>query len=132
MFTHWTLQPIALIVIIALGLGYLRWAMKNPAHFEVISNGRLFDHDAAAAVSRDNSELIGMTEQLLAEAFAQGALKPTLRAGDLEGVKIAGRALIYGFARMNIDGHFPRWGVADAERTAEGVLDLFIDGIARK
>jgi hypothetical protein len=48
--------------------------------------------------------------------------------------KIASRALVYGFARMNIDGHFPRWGVgaAEAERTAEAILDLFIDGIARR
>ena len=111
----------------ALGLGYLRWAMQNPAHFEVISNGRLFDHDGAATVSRDNSELIAMTERLLAEAFAKGAL----RVSDLKQVQIAGRALVYGFARMNIDGHFPRWGIADAERTAEGILDLFIEGIAR-
>src|ERR1700761_1421829 len=112
----------------ALGLGYLSWARENPAHFEVISNGRLFDHDRAGAVSRDNAELIEMTERLLAEAFAKGAL----RVSDLQQVKIAGRALIYGFARMNIDGHFPRWGVADAERTAEGIIDLFINGIARK
>jgi AcrR family transcriptional regulator len=111
----------------ALGLGYLRWAMQNPEHFEVISNGRLFDHDHAATVSRDNSELIAMTERLLAEAFAKGAL----RVSDLKQVQIAGRALVYGFARMNIDGHFPRWGIADAERTAEGILDLFIEGIAR-
>ena len=69
-----------------------------------------------------------MTERLLAEAFADGAL----RAADLNQVQIAGRALVYGFARMNIDGHLPRWGVADAkaERTAEAILDLFIDGIA--
>jgi hypothetical protein len=35
---------------------------------------------------------------------------------------------------MNIDGHFPRWGIAeaDAERTAEAILDLFIEGIARR
>ncbi len=111
----------------ALGLGYLRWAMQYPEHFEVISNGRLFDHDGAATVSRDNSELIAMTERLLAEAFAKGAL----RVGDLKQVQIAGRALVYGFARMNIDGHFPRWGIADAERTAEGIIDLFIEGIAR-
>ena len=45
-----------------------------------------------------------------------------LRSPDLKRVQIAGRALVYGFARMNIDGHFPRWGVAgaEAERTAEG------------
>jgi len=112
------------------GLAYLRWAMRNPAHFEVISSGRFFDHDKAAGLSRDNAEVIEMTERTLAEAFAQGQLRDL----DLKQVQIAGRALVYGFARMNIDGHFPRWGVADAEaeRTAEAILDLFIEGIARQ
>ncbi|MET3839995.1 TetR/AcrR family transcriptional regulator [Bradyrhizobium sp. OAE829] len=112
-----------------LGLAYLRWAMKNPTHFEIISSRRFFDHDKAAGVSQDNAELIDLTERTLAEAFAEGQLCPA----DLKQVQIAGRALVYGFARMNIDGHFPRWGVAgaDAERTAEGILDLFIEGIAK-
>jgi hypothetical protein len=112
-----------------LGLAYLRWAMRNPAHFEIISTARYFDHDGAAELSRDNAELIAMTERLLAEAFAQGQL----RAANLKTVQTAGRALVYGFARMNIDGHFPRWGVPadDIERTAEAVLDLFIAGIAK-
>src|SRR3954447_6819115 len=112
-----------------LGLAYLRWAMRNPTHFEIISSRRFFDHDKAAGVSQDNAELIDLTERTLAEAFAQGQL----RAPDLKRVQIAGRALVYGFARMNIDGHFPRWGVtgAEAERTAEGILDLFIEGIAK-
>jgi AcrR family transcriptional regulator len=98
----------------SLGLGYLRWAMRNPAHFEIISTGRWFDHGGSAELSRDNAELIGMTERLLAEAFASGAL----RVADLK--------------QVQIDGHLPRWGVADgeAERTAEAILDLFIDGIA--
>ena len=54
---------------------------------------------------------------------------------DLKHVQIAGRALVYGFARMNIDGHFPRWGVeaGEAEQMAEGaILDLFIAGIAQR
>lgn len=114
----------------ALGLAYLRWAMRNPTHFEVISSRRLFDHDRVAAVSGDNSELIALTERTLADAFAAGQL----RNPDLREVQIAGRALVYGFARMNIDGHFPRWGVAapEAERTAAAILDLFIDGIAKR
>jgi AcrR family transcriptional regulator len=113
----------------AFGLAYLRWAMKNPAHFEIISSGRHFDHDAAAALSRDNAELIALTEQMLGEASAAGSL----RAADLKAVLIAGRALVYGFARMKIDGHFPRWGGEDAkvDRMAEAVVDLFIDGIAK-
>jgi len=113
-----------------LGLAYLRWAMRNPTHFEIISSRRFFDHDRAAAISRDNAELIELTERTLAEAFAAGQL----RSADLKRVQIAGRALVYGFARMNIDGHFPRWGVAgpEAEQTAEAILDLFIEGIAKR
>jgi AcrR family transcriptional regulator len=112
-----------------IGLAYLRWAMRNPTHFEIISSRRLFDHDDADAVSRDNAALIDLTERTLAEAFARGQL----RSSDLKRVQIAGRALVYGFARMNIDGHFPRWGVADVdvESTAAAILDLFIDGIAK-
>jgi AcrR family transcriptional regulator len=112
-----------------LGLAYLRWSMRNPAHFEIISSGRYFDHDQAAGLSRDNAELIAMTERTLADAFAKGQL----RAADLKRVQIAGRALVYGFARMNIDGHFPRWGIAEADagRTAEAILDVFIAGIAK-
>src|SRR5689334_11684611 len=111
------------------GLAYLRWAMQNPAHFEIISSGRHFDHDGTSAVSRDNAEVVALTERILADAFAQGQL----RSADLKRIKIAGRALVYGFARMNIDGHFPRWGVAgpEAEQTAEAILDLFIEGIKR-
>jgi AcrR family transcriptional regulator len=111
-----------------LGLAYLRWAMRNPTHFEIISSRRFFDHDMAAGVSRDNAELIELTERTLADAFAAGQL----RSGDLKQVQIAGRALVYGFARMNIDGHFPRWADAEAERTAEAILDLFIEGIASR
>lgn len=112
------------------GLAYLRWAMRNPAHFEIISSGRFFDHDKATGLSQDNAELIGMTERLLADASGKGQL----RVPDLKRVQIAGRALVYGFARMNIDGHLPRWGVAeaDAERTAEAILDLFIEGISTR
>ena len=111
-----------------IGLAYLRWAIRNPTHFEIISSGRYFGHDNAAGVSRDNTEVIEMTESTLVEAHAQGQL----RSADLKQVLIAGRALVYGFARMNIDGHFPRWGIADAEagRMAEAILDLFIEGIA--
>src|SRR5438477_831980 len=110
-----------LVQIRSLGLAYLRWAMKNPAHFEIISTGKYFDHDAAGALSKDNTEIIGMMARLLGEAAAQGKL----RDGDLKRTQIAARALVYGFARMLIDGHFPRWGVAEGEvePMAEGIID---------
>jgi AcrR family transcriptional regulator len=114
----------------SVGLAYLHWAKRNPAHFEVISSRRLFDHDKSAAVSAGNAEVIGLTERILEEAHARGLLGTS----DLKQVLIGGRALVYGFARMATDGHFPRWGVAEAEvdRTAESILDLFISGIARR
>ena len=111
------------------GLAYLRWAMRNPAYFEIISSGRYFDHERAEKLSRDNAELIDLTGRTLSEAFAKGQLQ----AADLKTVQIAGRALVYGFARMNIDRHFPRWGVPEdrIEAMAEAVLDLFIAGIGK-
>jgi len=120
-------QPLARLR--AFGLAYLRWAMRNPAHFEIISSGRYFDLNNAGELTRDNDELIAMTAHTLSEAKARGQL----RALDLKDVQIAGRALVYGFARMNIDRHFPRWGVTEAaiERTAERAIDLFIKGIAK-
>jgi AcrR family transcriptional regulator len=113
----------------AFGLAYLRWAMRNPAHFEIISTGRYFAHESSADLSRDNAELIALTERMLTDAAEQGLLRPA----ELKPILIAGRALVYGFARMKLDGHFPRWGVSDGEveLMAEAVLDLFIAGIAR-
>jgi len=113
----------------AFGLAYLRWALRNPAHFEIISTGRYFAHGSSEELTRDNAELIGLTERMLKEAAGQGLL----RSAELKPVLIAGRALVYGFARMQLDGHFPRWGVAasEVERMAEAVLDVFIAGIAK-
>ena len=50
--------------------------MRNPTHFEIISSRRFFDHDRAAAISGDNAELIELTGQTLADAFAAGQLRP--------------------------------------------------------
>lgn len=113
----------------AFGLAYLRWAMRNPAHFEIISTGRYFAHESSTELTRDNAELIALTEQMLAEAARQDLL----RSSDLKRIQIAGRALVYGFARMNLDGHFARWGVEadEIDRMAAGVIDLFIAGIGK-
>ncbi|MGY8661676.1 TetR/AcrR family transcriptional regulator [Bradyrhizobium sp. UFLA05-109] len=113
----------------AFGLAYLRWAMRNPAHFEIISTGRYFAHGSSPELTRDNAELIALSERMLGEAAEHGLL----RQGELKPIQIAARALVYGFARMNLDGHFPRWGVEDGdiEKMAEAVIDVFIAGIAR-
>ena len=113
----------------SLGLAYLRWAMNNPAHFEIISTGKYFDHDAAGDVSRDNAEIIATVARVLEQAAVRGQL----RNDDLKPIPIAARALVYGVARMLIDRHLPRWGVAEdeVEPMAKGIIDLFIEGIAK-
>lgn len=116
----------------ALGRAYLAWARHNPAHFAVISDGRLFDHEAtgetAGALRADNRELIDLSGALLAEAAARGLVP----AGEVRLLQVAGRALVYGFARMQLDGHFPRWGIADAESEmlGEALIELFVARIA--
>lgn len=116
----------------ALGRAYLDWARQNPAHFAVISDGRLFDYEAtdetAGALRADNRELIDLSGALLAEAAARGLVP----AGEVRLLQVAGRALVYGFARMQLDGHFPRWGIAEAESEAlgEALIELFVARIA--
>ena len=73
--------------------------------------------------------LAGFCRNCLGDWYREAAAEKGIPLGKDEA-----RALVYGFARMNIDGHFPRWGVTadDAERTAEAIVDLFIDGIAKR
>lgn len=113
----------------ALGAAYLAWVIRNPTHFAVISTRSLIDFDGSEALRRDNAEIQAQMAALLAEAAASGRLRP----GDLRHIRLACRALAYGLARMYIDGHLPQWGVAAkaARRNMQGVLDLFLDSLAR-
>lgn len=113
----------------AMANAYMRWAIGNPTYFRIISTRNLFDFQDSAAISRDNDEIIGGMEASLAEAARRG----TLRTDDLHLVKLAGRALVYGLARMYIDGQLPRWGVAEheIEKISPKVIDLFMAGVAR-
>jgi AcrR family transcriptional regulator len=114
----------------AFGLAYLRWALRNPAHFQILSTRGLFDLEEPGPIQEDNASIIAMVEDALAEAAQMGLL----RFADPKLVVIAARSLVYGFARMAIDGHFPRWGVdaQKAEGTAEAMVDFFIAAIARQ
>ncbi len=103
-----------------LGIAYLRWAMKNPTHFEIISSRRFFDHDRSAGVSSDNAELIGLTERTLAEAFSAGQLGPhDLEAGadrrPRAGLRLCANAYRRPFAALGRHGCGRR---ADGGRTS--------------
>ena len=108
----------------AVGFAFLRWAVQNPTHFQIISTRSLIDWSSSQALQRDNEAIRALMEEALLTAQQDGLL----RSGDLAEAQIAGRALVYGLARMYIDGHFAQWGVEGerAEQTAQNALKFFI------
>jgi AcrR family transcriptional regulator len=113
----------------AVGAAYLRWTVNHPTHFQVISDRSLIDFDSSDVLRGSNQELRTILEDSLAEAQR----RKLIDRGDLLLVALAGRALVYGLARMYVDGHFPQWGVAagGAQRAMEKALDVFVDALRR-
>lgn len=113
----------------AVGVAFLLWALRNPTHFEIISSRRAIDFAGSAVLSAANAEIQAQMLRLLEEAARCGIL----RVDDPQLIQITGRALVYGLARMLIDGQFPSWGIAEteAERVMERSLDLFLGGLLK-
>jgi len=105
----------------ALGVAYLRWVIDNPTHFEIISMRRAIDFDASETLVGLNEEIRGLMVRMLEDARAAGQLRKT----DIEGVPLQARALVYGLARMWIDGQFAQWGGAE---NAEALMKQSLDG----
>lgn len=105
----------------AMGRAYLAWARENPTHFQIISARRQIDFAGSPALTGDNGALQGMMDGILGRALP-GQADPRL-------MRLMTRALTYGLARMQVDGQFSSWQVADeeAETVTNGVLDLFVD-----
>jgi AcrR family transcriptional regulator len=105
----------------ALAHAFLLWALRNPTHFRIISSRRMIDFDASPALRHDFTEFRDLELQLLRD------LAPDMKSPDLALLALTSRALVYGVARMRVDGQFAQWGVAerDAERTALAAADLF-------
>jgi AcrR family transcriptional regulator len=112
-----------------IGAAYLRWTVNNPTHFQVISDRSLIDFDGSDVLRGSNEELRAILEDSLVEAQRRNLVD----VGNVLLVALAGRALVYGLARMYVDGHFPQWGVAagGAQRAMEEALDVFVDALRR-
>ncbi len=112
----------------ALGAAYLRWASRNPTAFRVVSTRELIDYEGSDYLRRDNEALRATIAGLMREA---GQARQ-LRFADPAHIELAARALVYGLARMAIDGHFAQWRIAGEtpEQSMQAVLDLFMASIA--
>lgn len=108
----------------AIGHGYLRWALANPTHFEVISSRTLTDFNSSDILREQNDAIRRLMVSLLAQARARGQISNDL---DPDQIVLGARALVYGLARMAIDGHFPEWHVLEpAPEAMQRTLHLFI------
>jgi AcrR family transcriptional regulator len=113
----------------AIGIAYLRWAFRNPTHFQILSDRTLFDFEGATELRRQDQEIRLAMEAAVKEAIAAGLL----RSDDVRLLQLTGRGLVYGLARMQVDGQMPRWGIAEkeAQRMAEAALDLLAAGLRK-
>jgi len=114
-----------LVAFEAIGEGYLDWAIANPTHFQVISSRTLIDFDTSSSLRGQNEAIRHRMIDLLTRARVEGRLPPD---ADLDHIVLASRALVYGLARMAIDGHFPEWhpsGETPAQ-AARAALALFM------
>lgn len=114
----------------AVGFAYLRWATRNPTHFQIISTRSLIDWAGSESLRRDNDTVRSLMDGAMGEALARNML----RSDDLAATRIAARALVYGLARMFIDGHFAQWALdgETVERTMQNALSLFISLMGRE
>ena len=111
----------------AIGVGFLQWSFANPTHFQVISSRSVIDYEGSQLRSRNDLIRARMNE-LMCDAASQGLLRP----GDIKRYQIAARSMVYGLARMYIDGQFPSWGLPVDDSLAESIkiFDLFIISIS--
>jgi len=111
----------------ALGTAYLRWASRNPTHFRVISDRSLVDLERSESLRRHHAEIRELMERLVAEAHQGGSL----RTADVTLAPVVARALVYGLARMYVDGHLAEWEGEPhaAERQMEATLHLFAESL---
>lgn len=118
-----------LVAFEAIGHGYLRWALANPTHFEIISSRTLIDFNSSDILREQNDTIRRLMVSLLTRARENGQLAEGL---DLDQLVLSSRALVYGLARMAIDGHFPEWHVAEPPSEAmHKALHLFIGQLTK-
>lgn len=111
-----------------LGRTFIHWALQNPTQFRLVSSRRLFEFDRSASLPVHFDAVRQITMSLVEQAQLAGQLP----SGALPEMALALRALVYGLARMQVDGQLPQWRVdtSETERTLISAMDLIIDGLS--
>ncbi|PZO08955.1 MAG: TetR family transcriptional regulator [Lysobacteraceae bacterium] len=111
----------------AIGHGYLKWALGKRAQFAIISNREEIDFLEAPQLHTLSDGVMQLMNPYIQALFA-GSTEEELIAK-----RLVCRALVYGLARMAIDGHFEEWSIpiGRQQHTVDLVLDQFIEMIKR-
>lgn len=114
----------------AIGHAYIEWARKNPTHFRIVSERRLIDYDSSPTMRSDNEAIRALMSRLFGEAFPHPGSAEA--EADMAHAQIAARALVYGLARMAVDGHLPEWSLSrqSTARTMAATQDFFVSLLA--
>jgi AcrR family transcriptional regulator len=107
----------------AMGVAYVRFAVENPGHFRVVHKPEYMERSQFVRDANNNG--IAMARMLIVEAQQAGSM----RGGDPEAVLIAAQAMMYGLARMVVDGLFETQGIS-ADRAIE-MAELVTDQLGR-
>jgi len=104
---------------------FITWSLRNPAHFRILSARDLISFTQVPELGDEVREIAEGTTALAADAQERGQLPRC----DTHLLVLASRALVYGLARMKLDGQLPQWGVdeADAEPALLAAFDLYVD-----
>jgi AcrR family transcriptional regulator len=111
----------------AMGHGYIRWALRHPAQYQVIAAFDLVDFEGSADLKRGDAEIRAAFAAEVDAALARGLIG----GGTSADIQVICRALVHGLARMQVDAIFLRWGVAagQEQRVCFAALDLFLQGL---
>lgn len=108
--------------LLAIGQAYLRWAAENPSHFQVVSDRRLIDYESSAAMRASNEGIRQRMRELLAQTQPEQGVEPDLAL-------LLMRAMVYGLARMQVDGQLAEWSPApstEPQQAQNQALQLLI------
>jgi AcrR family transcriptional regulator len=104
---------------------FILWTLRNPAHFRILSARDLISFAQVPELVDDVRDIAESTTALTSVAQGRGQLP----ACDTRLLVLASRALVYGLARMKLDGQLPQWGVdeSDAEPALLAAFDLYVE-----
>lgn len=107
----------------AMGIAYVKFAVANPSYFRVMTMPEYLDAEQETTIQGQEDAV----HAIISSAQASGAMT----ADDPRVVSLAAHCLVYGLARLFIDGHLARDGIGpqQAEAVATAVTGVFGRGL---